>query len=116
MTLALIISPTAARCIWLRLVVHHCEKFGPAWLRRFLIKYVPNRAVRKLRDITDTMDARSREIVDGKLAALKAGDEALKHQVGEGKDIMSILCECRTSDTVTEWTSHAHISESEYGK
>ena len=102
MTLTPVTSPTAARCIWLRLVAHHVIRLGPAWLRRFLINFVPNQAVRKLRDITDTMDARSQEIVDGKLAALRAGDEALKQQVGEGKDIMSILCKCQIFDNVTE--------------
>ena len=53
--------------------------------------FIPNKDVRKLRDIADTIAARSKEIVDGKVTALKAGDEALKPQVGEGKDIMSIL-------------------------
>lgn len=43
--------------------------------------------------IADTMDAMSRKIWQGKKEALAAGDEAVKSQVGKGKDIMSILRE-----------------------
>ena len=38
------------------------------------------------------MDRRSREIVAEKKALLAKGDAALAHEVGEGKDIMSICC------------------------
>lgn len=34
----------------------------------------------------------AREIYAGKLQALRAGDEDAKLRVGEGKDIMSVLC------------------------
>ena len=44
--------------------------------------------------IYDTMERRSAEIIAEKKAALSKGDAALAHEVGEGKDIMSI---CRTS-------------------
>lgn len=69
----------------------HYTKFGPVWLRRHLITLVPNQGVQDLKVIVDSVDARSREIIEGKRAALRAGDEAVKHQIGEGKDIMSIL-------------------------
>ena len=39
------------------------------------------------------MENRSREIIAEKKAQLKRGDAALAHEIGEGKDIMSI---CRT--------------------
>ena len=44
--------------------------------------------------IYDTMERRSREIIVEKKALLAKGDAALAHEVGEGKDIMSI---CRAS-------------------
>ena len=44
-------------------------------------------------EISDAMHARSVRIINEKRAALAGGDEALKQQVGEGKDIMSVLRE-----------------------
>ena len=38
------------------------------------------------------MDRTSTEVFEQKKKALQAGDEAVTKQVGEGKDIMSILC------------------------
>ena len=38
------------------------------------------------------MESRAKEILESKRAALRAGDAAVEQQVGEGKDIMSILC------------------------
>ena len=40
--------------------------------------------------IYGTMERRSREIIMEKKALLAKGDAALAHEVGEGKDIMSI--------------------------
>ena len=44
--------------------------------------------------ISDIMTQRSQKIIDEKKAALAKGDAGLAHEIGEGKDIMSI---CRTS-------------------
>lgn len=60
-------------------------------LRRFIVASAPKRAVRDLKYIVDTMDERSHEIYRNKCRALLTGDEALKQQIGEGKDIMSVL-------------------------
>lgn len=40
----------------------------------------------------DTMENQASVVFSMKKEALKAGDEAVVQQVGEGKDIMSILC------------------------
>ena len=44
-------------------------------------------------DISNTMEQRSTEIIDGKKTALLQGDEELVQKIGEGKDIMSVLRE-----------------------
>ena len=44
--------------------------------------------------ISDIMTQRSQKIIDEKKAALAKGDAGLAHEIGEGKDIMSI---CRAS-------------------
>lgn len=51
----------------------------------------PDKNVQEMKVIVDTLEMRSKEILEGKREALRAGDEALKQQIGEGKDIMSIL-------------------------
>lgn len=38
-----------------------------------------------------TMDQQARLIFGGKMAALEKGDAAVVQQIGEGKDILSIL-------------------------
>ena len=74
-----------------------------AVLRRF-----PHKEMQNMMDISDTMIRRSQEIIDQKKQALKKGDEALVHQIGEGKDIMSILreyhppCDCHQEHLLTD--------------
>lgn len=42
-------------------------------------------------NISDTIEKHSKEILRGKRQALKDGDAAVHAQIGEGKDILSIL-------------------------
>lgn len=44
-------------------------------------------------NIIDVMEKTSTNILDAKKRAFEKGDEAVLHQVAEGKDIMSVLCE-----------------------
>ena len=48
--------------------------------------------VQQARSIIDLMHETSLEIYAKKLDALQHGDEAVREQIGYGKDIMSILC------------------------
>ena len=61
-----------------------------------MVELAPFGAVQRLKQISDTIRARSIGIVAEKKAALERGDEALKEQVGRGKDIMSVLREWTT--------------------
>ena len=58
------------------------------------MELTPVRVVQRLREIADILQERSVLIVNEKKAALARGDEALKQQIGEGRDVMSILREC----------------------
>ena len=52
---------------------------------------------KNLRDVTEIVDVMhntSVEILESKKKALAQGDEALASQIGQGKDIMSILSRC----------------------
>ncbi|KDR76361.1 hypothetical protein GALMADRAFT_68089 [Galerina marginata CBS 339.88] len=72
---------------------------------RFMINFFPNKHLRKVRDIVDVLYNTSIEILESKKKALAEGDEAVAKQIGQGKDIMSILLranmEASESDALT---------------
>ena len=77
---------------WARVFVPVVVKLGPPWFRRFLLERLPFKSVQRMKDISDVMHQRSKEIYDGKKAAIQRGDQDVVHAVGEGKDMLSILC------------------------
>ena len=86
-------SPQLVKSMIFRLMLPVASKIGTAAFRWRIVKMIPNADVQRLREISDVMHQRSVLIYNEKKAALEKGDEALKHQIGEGRDIMSILCE-----------------------
>lgn len=83
--------PAFASLSVLRMFSNYFERIGPRAFRRWIVDRIPFRNVQGMKDITDTMDQHSREIYNLKKAALAAGDETVKTQIGEGRDIMSLL-------------------------
>ena len=67
------------------------KKLGPPRFRRWLLDMVPIEQVQHVKELVDIIDQNTREIFFGKRAALEAGDAAVKEQVANGNDIMSIL-------------------------
>ncbi|EIN05390.1 cytochrome P450 [Punctularia strigosozonata HHB-11173 SS5] len=63
----------------------------PLGLRRFLVKHLPFKRVKEIRTIVDVMHNQSLEVYEKKKAAIVAGDGSINSQVGDGKDIMSVL-------------------------
>ena len=61
-------------------------------MRRKVLDFIPNPSVQKMKYIVDIMWRRSQEIYASKKRAFEQGDEAVAQQIGEGKDLMSILC------------------------
>lgn len=68
-------------------------KFGTPGFRRAVLTSLPFQATKTIVSVSDIMDETSREIFQGKKDALAKGDEAMKNEVGKGKDIMSVLSE-----------------------
>ncbi|EPQ53107.1 cytochrome P450 [Gloeophyllum trabeum ATCC 11539] len=66
-------------------------KIGPPRFRRFLVEKVSNQKVQSLKEKIDIMEKTSKHIYQTKVEVLAKGDEALSKQVGEGRDIMSLL-------------------------
>ena len=54
---------------------------------------VPLRMVKDVVYLIDTLDRQSRAVFESKKAALEKGDEAVILQVGEGRDLLSIMRE-----------------------
>ncbi|KAI0072596.1 cytochrome P450 [Panus rudis PR-1116 ss-1] len=66
-------------------------KIGTPSFRRRVVELFPNKFVQRSREISDAFYQTSRTILQQKKKALAEGDEAVSKQVGEGKDIMSVL-------------------------
>ncbi|KAH9941104.1 cytochrome P450 [Epithele typhae] len=81
----------------------------PDSLIRALFRMAPFKAVRDVQGLSDAMSVRSAEIIKQKKAALEKGNLALKHQVGEGKDIMSICLRANMAATEHEKMSDEEI-------
>lgn len=66
---------------------------GTTTIRRWVARNIPWPDFNRLAYLTDIIDETSREILGSKMAALEKGDDAVVHQVGEGRDILSVLRE-----------------------
>lgn len=52
---------------------------------------IPNPKIQYFKGLVDYMTKQAKDLIAMKRLAFEAGDEAVMQQVGEGKDIMSIL-------------------------
>ena len=77
----------------LRVLMPQIVKIGSPALRRKILEITPYQRLQRLKEITDTLENTAKEILLEKKKALAAGDDAITKQVGEGKDIISVLCE-----------------------
>ncbi|KAM5542007.1 hypothetical protein V8D89_004317 [Ganoderma adspersum] len=74
----------------------------PDWIIRRILRATPTKQVQKIMDISDVIVNRSREIIEEKREILLKGDVAMAHQVGEGKDLMSICLKANLAATEKE--------------
>ncbi len=66
---------------------------GSPKFRRAVVDALPWTSLQELKGVIDKLHSISKEIFDVKVAAFEKGDEFVAHQVGQGKDIMSVLCQ-----------------------
>ncbi|KAG6887811.1 hypothetical protein C0995_012548 [Termitomyces sp. Mi166 len=66
-------------------------KIGSPRFRRWVVDHFPYRNLHEIRDIVDTWDRTTIKIFEGKKQALEEGDEVLAKQIGQAKDLLSIL-------------------------
>ncbi|KAG1842383.1 cytochrome P450 [Suillus subalutaceus] len=85
------LAPTIFKVSVARKFLPFLINVGPPNFRRFIVKIFPWKALKEICSIVDVMDETSMKVFEEKKRALSKGDDAVLHQVGEGKDIMSIL-------------------------
>lgn len=66
-------------------------KIIPPRIGRWLAVHAPSRRVKKMVEVVDVMDNTSNEVFNARKQAIEKGEEAMSQQVGQGKDILSIL-------------------------
>ena len=79
---------------------------GSPVFRRKVVELIPSQRVQRLTAIVDTIHRRSREIFEDRKRLLEEGGEAMTRQVGEGKDIISILREPTPFRTTRSMLKH----------
>ncbi|KAJ4470157.1 cytochrome P450 [Lentinula aciculospora] len=76
---------------WQNYVLPLVSNIGPPSFQRFVIGILPWKNLHQIRDIADYMYQVATDIFEEKKRALEAGDEAVKNQIGRGKDVISVL-------------------------
>ncbi|KAK7676766.1 hypothetical protein QCA50_020289 [Cerrena zonata] len=87
----------------------HVKKLGPAWFRDTLANMIPISKITRLRNTIRTIETESVKILRAKKIALQAGEAKVTEQVGEGKDIMSVLLKANMNASVDEGLSDAEL-------
>ncbi|KAI0355907.1 cytochrome P450 [Trametes cingulata] len=82
---------------------------GTPAFRRKVMQWIPMERLHKLQHVVDIMHRRAAEIYREKKALLEKGDQALLHQVGEGKDLMSVLLKANTQAAVEDRLSEEEL-------
>lgn len=74
----------------LRLLTPFVTRIGSPSFRRFLLNFVPIRAVQKLKEMSDVMENTCKDILRQKRESIEL------NEIGDGKDIMSLLRTCQS--------------------
>ena len=91
--------PTLFQLSVLRQFVPFATRLGPAKFRRFLLNFVPVKAVHTVKKMSDIIYATSKNILDQKREAWQPGDD----RTNSGKDVMSVLCEHKPNKDILNY-------------
>lgn len=69
----------------------YVANIGTPKFRRAVLDATPWGTLQELKNVSDKLHSISKEIYDSKMAAFEKGDDYITQQVGQGKDIMSVL-------------------------
>lgn len=90
-------TPTNARMLVWRQLAPWIAELGPSSVRKWLARTLPWKDLNRLVEISEAMHVNSSRIFEAKKRALEKGDDAVMHQVAEGRDIMSIMLKANMS-------------------
>lgn len=88
-------SPTSLMLQAWRVVYSKISHIGTPAAHRRVLKWIPHKEVQRYRHIVETSESVSRMLWNEKKAALQQDNEAVVRQIGEGKDIISTLSQCK---------------------
>ena len=84
-------SPTSSSLAVPRSLFPYVYKVLHPKILKFMGRALPSAKLNHLMDIAETLNSMSRDIHETKKGLLELGDDATVKQVGDGKDIISIL-------------------------
>ena len=84
-------SPANFSLIRYRQLIPYIVRMGTPSFRRAILDLMPWKTIQKIKEIVDMLHNISQDIYRSKIDALKKGDEFVSQQIGQGKDIMSVL-------------------------
>lgn len=84
-------SPTVSAVQLWRTFIPVYTNNVPKRFQRLLLQAIPSTAMKKLINIADTMYSKAKIVWEKKKALHALGDDTIVNQLGEGKDLMSIL-------------------------
>jgi len=90
-------GPTNISLFLPREFLPYVVNIGSPKFRRAVVDALPWTSLQELKGVIDKLHSISKEIFDAKVAAFENGDEFVAHQVGQGKDIMSVLLKANWS-------------------
>ncbi|KAH9915040.1 cytochrome P450 [Epithele typhae] len=85
------LSTAGSKMRHLRGLLPYILPLGPAWLRGYLVDFVPLKALHDAKAHIYAVHGGCVDLLDSKRAALQRGDEETVRLMGEGKDVMSLL-------------------------
>lgn len=94
-------SPTLFSISLLRLLTPFITRLGPPGFRRFMLRFVPIKAVHKVKAMADAMEETCMAILKTKRERSRAGEAEKNGVVDDEKDVLSILCEPMVLNSLT---------------
>ncbi|KAI0092453.1 cytochrome P450 [Irpex rosettiformis] len=83
--------PLTFKLHYYRILLPLVRNIGTPAFREWVADRIPSKDVQEFRKTIKVMQSNAKHIYDSKKTALEQGDKAVMHQIGEGKDIISIL-------------------------
>lgn len=86
-----IFSPTVVQLHTWRPLLPFLKRFFPRKWLRYGAEVIPYAPLQRMRSISDSVNATARQILKQKKEILRQADKATVQDLGEGKDVISIL-------------------------